>query len=561
MSEQYNNLPPGNINQIFLQKQSSAPRWLRFIFKAWAIMGFLTLGTQFILITFNMTRLINVLERELGDWKKFFIFLGPESYWLLFLYPGLISLLLVFSIPFWGVFKLRKWVLPMIFLWALFSAIQFFAVLFHQPIQFSAKIFFSVAIIVLAIFAFFFRNVFSGSYRKLSLQIIFFLIAIPSFAIGSLSLLFPDLPEIQDSDLTNLKITLPPEEQNVYYLFAKIIEEVNEPIEESNKQYAEFLEGKSWNQKEVDLILNKNEKILSEMRRAAKFSFYQCPSAVNLSADADLCILNFKKVKASAQIAALSALSRANNNDFQGAIEDALLPVRLGQILMEEPYITMLDYLIGDAMRNIGFKTLQIIMSKYDISSETLLPRIMEFEKYLENEQGLKNVFQQEYIILRNSFDFLLKFSKDRDFQFFYIQPNRFFSEMAENTKQKMALAEIPCHRLEDALKEYRKDFEKHISKIAIWKLPFTRNAVLEALKRVVITDSVGASIRCKADLLVEQIRLQMALKAYKFENGRYPESQLELVPKYLRRPIINPFTNTVFDYNKTTGEIVLPPE
>ena len=133
---------------------------------------------------------------------------------------------------------------------------------------------------------------------------------------------------------------------------------------------------------------------------------------------------------------------------------------------------------------------------------------------------------------------------------------------MAEDTRQKMALTNIPCHRLEPALKERQENLEKNIPKIVIWKLPFTRNAVLKVLKSVKIVDLSTVYIRtkrCEADLLTEQIRLQIALEAYKFDNGAYPDSQADLVPEYLNKQILNPLTNTAFDYNRNTGEIMPP--
>src|SRR3990167_8721542 len=122
-----------------------------------------------------------------------------------------------------------------------------------------------------------------------------------------------------------------------------------------------------------------------------------------------------------------------------------------------------------------------------------------------------------------------------------------------------MALADVPCHRLNQAIKEHQKSFEEKLPKIVIWKLPFTRNAVFEVLKSDIMADlSSTQTKRCEADLLVEQTRFQMALEAYKYENNKYPVSQSELVPKYLTRPVLNPFTNNAFTFNQDTGEIIL---
>ena len=552
MEEQFNNLSQENADQNLPKEQiSMAPRWLRIVFKTWAIIGFVSIGIMVIVIVSSFLSSVKVF----GKLTEISILYSLIPYGL---YAGAFASVLIFLIPFFGAFKLRKWLLPILFMLALLSAINILTVSFRQ---FSAEsvflILWNAAIIALAVLAFFFRQTFDGSYKKLLLQIIFFVFAIPVLVIVSLSLLFPDLPAISDSDLTSFKITLPPEEQNAYYSLIKISEQIYEPTGEANKEYMDFLRGKSWDQAKADTILSANENALAEMRKATTFSYYQCRStAEDVSSTAKFCPLS--SLRASARIAGLSALSKANQNDFHGAIEDALLSVRIGQMLMDEPSTILIDYLMGDATKHIGFKTLQIILATRDVPSKVLLPRTAEIEKYLENENGLKNAFRNEYISSKNSIDFVFKKVNSN----FYIQPNRFFSDMAEDARQKMALTNIPCHRLEPALKERQENLEKNIPKIVIWKLPFTRNAVLKVFKSVMMINPSTAHMqtkRCEADLLTEQIRLQIALEAYKFDNGAYPDSQADLVPEYLNKQILNPLTNTAFDYNRNTGEIMPP--
>ncbi|MBI2024017.1 hypothetical protein HYT00_01365 [Candidatus Giovannonibacteria bacterium] len=372
-------------------------------------------------------------------------------------------------------------------------------------------------------------------------------------AVGSLTLLFPDLPEISDSDLIASNIVLPPKEENAYFSLVKISEQIYEPAGDANKKYMEFLEGKAWDKAAADLILSKNENVLTEVRKSAALSYYQCPTtAENISFTTELCPLNYLRV--SARLTSLSALSRAYKDDFQGAIEDALAPIHIGQLLMQEPRITLIDYLVGDAMKRIGLKTLQIILTKQDVPSKMLIPQISEMEKYNQNEGGLKNAFKLEYLAGKNGLAFVNKIDSN-----FYIQPNRFFTEMAEDTRQNIALADVPCHRLNQAIKEHQKSFEEKLPKIVVWKLPLTRNAVFEVLKSVVMADlSTTQTKRCEADLLVEQTRFQMALEAYKYDNNKHPVSQSELVPKYLTKPILNPLTNNEFSFNQDTGEIML---
>jgi len=151
-------------------------------------------------------------------------------------------------------------------------------------------------------------------------------------------------------------------------------------------------------------------------------------------------------------------------------------------------------------------EALQIILTKYKIPSDILLSQTVKIEKYTQNnKEEFKNAFQLEYLTRKNELSFINKIDSN-----FYVQPNRFFTEMAEDIRQEIALVDIPCHQLDQAIKEHQKKFKK---KIATWKLPFTRNVVLEVLKNGIKMDYSGAQTkRCENDSLVEQIRLQMAL-------------------------------------------------
>lgn len=526
------------------QQENPPPKWLSVIFKIWGILGFFILGIIVIAIALKLKSQIKIIT-ELTEISV--------SYSLILygLYAVAFVLILVYLIPFFGAFKLRKWLLPILIILSLFSVIDLFSIFFLNSSQLSSnsifQIIWNLAIITLAVLAFVFKSYFSGKYRKLSLQLIFFIFTIPILAIGTLSLLFPDLPDINDTDLTKNNFARPIREQNSYYTLIEISEQVYEPTGQANDRYKQFYEGRAWDQTEADFILNKNKNTLEAIRKAATLFYYQCPSyAENISPSAELCAMNY--LRASGRVASLSALSRAGQGDFQGAIDDALVPVRIGQLMIDEPSITLIDYLVGDAMKRIGLNTLQIIITRYQIPSEMLLPRIAELQKYTQNEKGLKNAFRLEYQSGKNSIAFVNKINSD-----FYIQPNRFFTEMAEDTRQKMAITDTPCYKLETTLKEY----QEKIPKIVIWKLPFTRNALFEVLKSVILVDlSSTQNKKCESDLLVEKTRLQVAMSAYKQDNGQFPTSQTELIPNYITKVVLNPSTNKEFTFNKETGRI-----
>ena len=530
----------------FTEPNPTPPKWLNVVFKTWAILNFVVIGATLIEIAVSLKSNLKIITQLTEISISYSLILYG-------LYAAVFILLLVYLIPFWGTFKLRKWALPILIVLFIFSAINAIALLF-KPLQFSIfAIITNLIVVAIALLAFTFRSYFTGAYKKLSLQIIFFIFTVPILTIGTLTLLFPDLEKISDLDLTQNDFLTIGKDQNSYYVLIEISNQVYEPTGQANNRYKQFVEGKIWDQTEVDTILGRNENILNKAREAATLSYYQCPSYENgFSPATEFCLVNY--LQSVARITSLSALSKAQKGDFQGAIDDALIPIRIGQLIEDEPVIALVDYLFGDAMKRIGLNTVQIILTKYQIPSEILLARINELQKYTKNENGLKNAFRLEYQSEKNSIAFVNKIKSN-----FYIQPNRSFSDMADDTRQKMAIIDTPCYQLEITLKKYQKNFEEKVPKIVIWKLPFTRNAVFEVLKSVISIILDLSSIqnkRCESDLLVEQTRLQMALSAYKSDKGQFPYSQSELVPNYLPREVLNPYTNTAFTFNKDTGAI-----
>lgn len=528
----------------FIEQNPIPPKWLNVVFKTWAILNFLVIVGTFIAIAVSLKSNIKIITQLTEISISYSLILYG-------LYGAVFVLLLIYLIPFWGAFKLRKWVLPILIVLFVFSAVNTIALLF-RPLQFSIfAIITNLIIVAIALLGFVFRNYFTGTYRKLSIQIIFFIFIVPVLSIGTLALLFPDLEKVNDTDLLQNNFLSANKDQNSYYTLIGINNQVYEPTGQANDRYKQFIEGKSWDQTEVDTILNRNENALNEGRAAALLPYYQCPSYESgLSATTELCPMNY--LRSIARVASLSALSKAQKGDFQGAVDDALMPVRIGQLLEDEPVIALIDYLVGDAMKRTGLNTTQIILSKYQIPSEILMARVNELQKYTQNEKGLKNAFRLEYQSGKNSLAFVNKINSN-----FYIQPNRFFSDMADDTRQKMALTDTPCYQLKTTLEQYQKNFEEKVPKIVYWKLPFTRNALFEILKSVILVDlSSTQKKRCESDSIVGQTRLQMALSAYKSDKGQFPSSQSELVPNYLSREILNPDTNKAFTFNKDMGTI-----
>ena len=160
MEKQFNNLSQENADQNLPKEQiSMAPRWLRIVFKTWAIIGFVTIGIMVIVIVSSFLSSVKVF----GKLTEISILYSLIPYGL---YAGAFASVLIFLIPFFRAFKLRKWLLPILFMLALLSAINILTVSFHQ---FSAE---SVFLIFVergnnysCCSCIFFRQTFNGSLK------------------------------------------------------------------------------------------------------------------------------------------------------------------------------------------------------------------------------------------------------------------------------------------------------------------------------------------------------------------------------------------------------------
>jgi len=292
------------------QRQGSTPKkgdplkhskWLTFIFRSLAIFWFLIAGSTVIFTTFSIA----------SSAKEFPVSTLPTS--LLALLPTvqyvvayLISI--AYLIYFGGIYTMRKWVIPILLVLSFSYIVKIIIAVFEQTQDYVSSLAFFTLLwigtsVVLTILACIYRQHFTGSYKKLLIQIPFFAIIIPVFIVDSLTLLFPDLPEITDSDIRIEKVISPPKTENAYFQLIRINEQVYQP---DFNTYQQFIEGRRWDQNEVNFILDQNKKVLQMMREAAMLSYYQCPTTISLSFSEEYCPLNY--MRSSTQIAALSSL-------------------------------------------------------------------------------------------------------------------------------------------------------------------------------------------------------------------------------------------------------------
>ncbi len=404
-----------------------------------------------------------------------------------------------------------------------------------------------------ALLAYVCRDTLIGSTKRLPIHIPFAIFVAPLLIFSSLSLLFPDVPKINDADLIPETTILPPEEINAYFPLQRASERIYTPEQDSAERLWQFLKGDGWDQAEIDIFLAANEIVLHDTHHAATLPRYECPVREEYGIDRDFaCNPILRNIRQSALIAGLSALSHARADNVYGAVEDAFIPIRIGQLMIDQHQTSLIEYMVGITLQGIGFDVLRTTIKTYEIPSEILISASEELQQYVDNIQQSKNVMRHEYLWAKDAMGFIYNFGSN-----FYAQPNRSVFEVAKNARQNIALADTPCHEPDRARTESHYDIFPEIS---VWKIPFTRNAIWKPFTSMMTESFTGLSNRvCEDYARAEQIRFELILHAYKYDHGIYPASQAELIPQYVIKPIVNPLTNSEYTFDSQTGETILP--
>ncbi len=412
---------------------------------------------------------------------------------------------LISALLFWGIFRFRRWTLPVVFLMFLGSTIALLTIITLYSYEslfnpdFGAVI--HVLIITIGGLAFILRKQFVGPVRRLFVQVPFFMVYIPLLFLASLNLFFPDIPEVDDSDLAQLQSAPLADKDNAYFLLESIRGTIYSPTGDEKERYQDFLTGVAWNKAEVDAILKANAETLDILQNAAKLSRYDCRD------EEGYC--TFSQHLQGVRLVSLLALSQIKSGEYKAALEDVFDVLDLGQMVMQNKNSGFAGYIVGFAVKNIGLTTLQQMVTKYDIPPDILLPRISDLEQYRINDEILEHVFIMEY----NGQKKILK--EIPNVKSFYTQINRALRDMAEQTRENIKISHIQCKNLEPILLEYKKKYMEYTAEIPIWKLIFTRNAVFRIIQKGASVDYTKLyTKRCQQNALIDDIRHEMASRA-----------------------------------------------
>jgi len=395
----------------------------------------------------------------------------------------------------------------------------------------------------------------------------------------------PDSPP-PDESMIMPKENIVPASQNAYYDLRKIdVEEGVKTINILKTDISEYIKGKEWNQELVDNILSSNIQTLKYFDQAIKKPKYQHPSSKNADEFAANLYRDYEDFRDSpmytltmsrelARLETIRVVNLFKQGKEKEAFNEALKIIELAQKIQHSNADTI-TYLVAIAIKNIGLSTIQrIIQSTDKIPIEKLIPYISYLEKIKDNHVGFKTAMQFEYVGSVKAMDIIFGKEKFENEFFTALPENSVMAGITQNNnyifrpnETKGLLIKWLSPLIENSkniFKIFKEDAEENAKKLPfIEKAPSTLSLLFEKNIMGKMLFSISATVftsmhakKCYNDFLISATQLTIAMKAYYLDNGRYPNSLEELVPKYISEIPKDPFDGGKIRYNKNTNTI-----
>lgn len=396
-----------------------------------------------------------------------------------------------------------------------------------------------------------------------------------------MNLISRDEPPPDDRDL-QLPIIKVSEKDNAFYaLFIKDTDK--SPLFKSKNNIYQpksavnidnIISGKEWDNNFAEDITKNNKEALGNFEKAVQFPIFQDPNEQDPETYGLMRALPpLNDLRNLGKISSVKAIYLFHQGKEEDAFEQAIKTVKLGQMIKDSQG-SLIQYLVGGAVKNSGLNSLRTIISKTSLPSKTLKTYIQKLEEFKNNEEGLVKAFKAEYISMMNSKEKMvdpiltgkatpkerekIKENLGEDFGIletglsrfnFYYKPNQTKRFHMEQTLAQVNNVKRDCGDIKQL------DFKYMSLDDSIWgltKLTFTENAVGK-----VLFDIVAASFnnlvykKCNEDFSVAGAQLLLALKAYQTEKGKLPNLLGELVPTYIAEIPKDPFSGGQIKYSK----------
>jgi len=372
-----------------------------------------------------------------------------------------------------------------------------------------------------------------------------------------------DEPPINDSDLMPAKIEIL-ESENAFFILNQASDKLYLPKDKS--ELDAIIQGEKWDQNFVNELLEKNKESLTLFDEASNFSRFQDPafsdpSKVNFSTP----IFSLGKTRDLAKMNTIRALSFSKEGRWQEAFDSAFKAIKIGH-LIEESQGILIEYLVGIAIKGIGFNNLKLMIKDADLTPETTKNYIKELDNLKASETGIINTFKMEYSSLTNQksqidASFAGKLSEKELKDLFEFEELPYQSKLV--TKLNYLYKPNQTQRI---FAEYFRGIIGNVNKSCI-ETEFSETELLAPRSniRMLFTENIFGKMiydlmaisyggflnkRCQESYSLVGTQILLAIKTHKSETGKIINSLNDLVPEYFSEIPKDPFGGKVIKFS-----------
>ena len=316
-----------------------------------------------------------------------------------------------------------------------------------------------------------------------------------------------------------------------------------------------------WDQPIVDEFLKRNAEALALWERGLAAPHYQTPLEGRYSYLMEIpwCYSHLSL----ANVVSVRGHDRARRGDHEGAFDDALRLARFGQQI-ETGKGCLVEYMVGLTFKEMGESLMREQVKTCTLPSSRLRHYAAELARYPCVGQGLVDAWRVEYACQVSAIEEMA--SGDMDFTGIgSAEPKRHLgpaerllwragrSPFFKPNRTRRMFAETMRKMVEDAPKRYNEI--RHIDSDERPLNPVMAvlrgNAIGEMIYRLLMPALRGVHhLKCQTNVQVAATRTLLAMKAYKLDKGRLPETLEQLVPEYLDAVPIDDFDGMPLRYN-----------
>ena len=378
-------------------------------------------------------------------------------------------------------------------------------------------------------------------------------------------------PDVADLEVHRLDVA---DEENVYWYFTRMSNVLDMPEEtgESSEEEGEeaepptgralvdaIREGEAWDAAFVEDLWQRNQEAVRLLEQGLACSTIQAPQ---MRFDSEIPEV-FAWIDV-ARLLDLHAMLLFKQDEEAEAFEEAIRLVRFGHAI-ESSKGGLVLYLVGKMVKGTGIERLRAMLPGMALEPQLLVEYAALLGKLEDSETALADTFRAEHESCVSMFeDFLAgRISSDGSGEQMehgmppiellrkagitagiYLKPNqtrRFFAETF-----RVAIENIPRPYVE--MQEIKRPWSKKQGVVLNLLLGNIGGRILCGILLPAVSSVIEERVQAKTQLAAT--RALLAMKAFKVEKGRLPETLDELVPEYLEAVPLDDFDGKPLRYN-----------